>query len=50
MPMGRAETNTVNRVNNDLLASTIALNKLEQKKLIKQTEIKSKEKISKAQL
>ena len=43
MPMGRAETDTVTRVNNDLLASTIALNKLEQKKLVKNTEFKQKE-------
>jgi hypothetical protein len=49
MPMGRAETDTVSRVNNDLLASTIALNKLEQKRLIKQTEFKPKDNTHKNQ-
>lgn len=43
MPMGRAETDTISRVNNDLIASTIALKKLEHKKFIGKTEIKPKE-------
>lgn len=38
LPMGKQETDTIKRINNDFDAQTIALDKLEQKKLLNATQ------------